>query len=407
MTTVIGVVGPHDLVRSVADLGDRTAGVRIRRYPYSHETEAEQIVGAHAADVDAWLFTGVIPYTYAADRLNRPALYIDYTGTPLLHAIVQLLKDGADITRMSIDTLATSDVLAVLTESDLPTDGIRSLPFRAGVTSQTLIDFHRRHAADGSVAITCVASVYEALRGEIPVLRLVPSWKSVRTTLHQLLLLASNQSNEDAHVVLGLVEASPWTTELERDLAREAAGIAGTYCRVDDGRGMIVTTRGPLADVTAQFTSAPILRRLAADRERVQIGFGFGRTAAEAESLARRALSRARSHGDVAAAASFRNDVDIVLDTDRSSDDPPLEQAGIGVITARVGLSAQTVRKLRDAAAGSDAVTTRDIAGALSIEQRTARRMMQRLELAGYAERVGQQPSGTSGRPLTLYKLNL
>ena len=407
MPTIIGVVGPHDLVTSVADLCDQTSGVDIQRFAYDHETEASRIVDVHADEVDAWLFTGVIPYTVAAEHLTRPAAYIDYTGTSLLHAVIRLVIDGHDISRLSIDTLATSDVLDALAESELATSGVSSLPFRAGLTSDALMEFHRQRAAEGAVAITCVSSVYETLRDEITILRLVPSWDSIRTTLRQLLLLTSNQTSEDAHVVLGIVKAQPWTEELDKDLAREAAGIAGVVCPLEEGSRLVITTRGPLADATNQFTSAPILRRLATDGRRILIGFGFGRGAAEAERLARRALARAASHGQVAAVASFRNDIDIVLDVDHGigTGKTAAEAPGIGVITARVGLSASTVRRLRDAASGTDPVTTRDIASALGIEQRTARRMMQRLELAGYAERVGRNASGASGRPLTLYRL--
>ena len=409
MPTIIGIVGPHDLVRHVADMCDQMPAVDIRRFPYGHETEAPQLVGAHADDVDAWLFTGVIPYTIAGKHLTRPAAYIDYTGSSLLHAIIRLVSDGHDIERMSIDTLATSEVMDALAESELPTSGISSLPFRAGLTSDALVDFHRSHAADGAVAITCVSSVYEALRDEITILRLVPSSDSIRTTLRQLLLLTSNQTSEDAHVVLGIVEARPWTDELEKDIAREAAGVAGVVCPLDEHHRLIITTRGPLADATNQFTSAPILRRVATAGPALLIGFGFGRGAAEAERLARRALAKAATHGQVAAVASFRNDIDILLDVEQgaAAREETTDVPGMGVVTARVGLSATTVRRLRDASSGAEAVTTRDIATALGIEQRTARRMMQRLELAGYAERVGHRESGASGRPLTLYRLAL
>ena len=250
--------------------------------------------------------------------------------------------------------------------------------------------------------------MYEALRDEITILRLVPSSDSIRTTLRQLLLLTSNQTSEDAHVVLGIVEARPWTDELEKDIAREAAGVAGVVCPLDEHHRLIITTRGPLADATNQFTSAPILRRVATAGSALLIGFGFGRGAAEAERLARRALAKAATHGQVAAVASFRNDIDILLDVEQgaAAREETTDVPGMGVVTARVGLSATTVRRLRDASSGAEAVTTRDIATALGIEQRTARRMMQRLELAGYAERMRHRESG-AGRPLTLSTASL
>lgn len=410
MEIVVGIIGPHDLVESVAAICEEQPSVRVERYVYAHESEAPSIVEAHGATVDAWLFTGIIPYTLAADRVKRPASYVDYTGATLLQALVQLLRDGHDVTRLSIDTLTAADVIAVLTEADVPTENMHALAFRPGVTSQALVKFHRKHAAAGSVAITCVSTVYNELRDEITILRLVPSWHSVHTAIRQLLLVTTNQVHEDSQVALGIVEGTP-ADGLTDSVAAEAASLTGTGARYDNGQSLIVTTRGQLAAATEELTSAPMLRRLAEWRTTLHVGFGLGRTVAESEVLARRAIARARNHGPVAAVASFRNDVDILLDTgaERVMPETARPQASTGVVAARVGLSIQTVQRLRDIAAqlGEQALTTRDLAAELGVQQRTARRILQRLELAGFAERTGHLSLVSSGRPLTLYRLRV
>jgi hypothetical protein len=410
--TVVGIVGPRDLVDQVSAICEQQSGTQIERYPYAHESEAPAIVQANAASVDAWLFTGVVPYTLATDALTRPASYVDYTGPTLLQAFVQLLREGHDITRLSVDTLSTADVGAVLTEANIPTTDVHALAFRPGVDSETIVRFHRRHAAPGSVAITCVSTVYEQLSNDsLPVLRLVPSWDSIRFAFRQLLLVTTNQINENSQVALGLIETRPGSADPTDGLSAAAGALAGTIARYGDGQSLIVTTHGQLAAATDRFRAAPFLQRLSSRFDEVRVGFGIGRSAAEAETLARRALSRARSHGPIAAVASFRNDIDMVLDTEagvgRQAD--ALEQASIGVIAARVGLSVQTLQRLRgiSAEAGDDALTTRAIATRLGIQQRTARRILQRLELAGFADRTGHLSPGTSGRPLTLYRLHL
>ncbi|WP_211588799.1 hypothetical protein, partial [Allorhizocola rhizosphaerae] len=146
-----------------------------------------------------------------------------------------------------------------------------------------------------------------------------------------------------------------------------------------------------------------------ADRhETVRVGLGLGRSAAEAESLARRALSRARRLGPVAAVLSFRGDTDVVLE----SEQPPAPRRGapnMAVIAQRVGLSIPTLERLKQVrqSVGSQPLTTREVADQLGVQQRTARRMLHRLELAGLAQRLGHLSSGESGRPLTLYRLTL
>ncbi|RKF26417.1 hypothetical protein [Micromonospora globbae] len=406
MTIEIGVVGPHDLVDDVAATCEEQPGVAARRLHYDHESQAPAIVEAHGGQVEAWLFTGVVPYTLAreANVLHRPAVFVDYTGATLLQAAVRLLRDGRDVTRMSIDTVTGVDVAATFGEAGLPVDGVRTLPYRSGLGSDDVVAFHRRQRKAGAdVAVSCISSVYEVLRREMPAFRLAPSNHSVRTALRQLLLHVGSQAQEDAQIALGLATLS----DGDDGLLKEVAGLGGTLARFASDTYLIVTTRGPLHDATGGFTALPMLRRLADRHETVQIGFGLGRSAAEAENLARRALSRARRVGPTTAVLSLRGETDIVLES--TTPPPRPAEANLAVIAQRVGLSVPTLLRLREVrtALGNEPLTSREVADQLRVQQRTARRMLHRLELAGLAERTGNLASGSSGRPLTLYRLTL
>ncbi|MEV0389097.1 hypothetical protein [Nonomuraea sp. NPDC050643] len=401
MGIVIGVVGPHDLVDDVAATCEEQPGVSTLRLDYDHESQAPAIVEAHTAAVEGWLFTGIVPYMLArnADVLSRPAAFVDYSGATLLSALVRLQHEGHDITCLSIDTISPADVTATFLEAGLPTDRLRTLGYRPETTSKKVIDFHRR--GPSHPVITCLSSVHEELRDKMQVLRLAPSVHSVRVALRQLLLTAEGQAQEDAQIALGLVEMDG-----EEGLLREAGALGGTLAAFRGGTHLLVTTRGPLYDATGGFTGLPMLARLAAHTSVARVGFGLGRSAAEAESLARRALARARRIGNVAAVLSLRADTDIVLESVTSA---PSGEQNLSVLARRVGLSVPTLEKLLEAreAAGGEALTTREIAERLAVQQRTARRMLHRLELAGLAERTGNLTSGSSGRPLTLYRLTL
>ncbi|GAA5083125.1 hypothetical protein HNP84_010125 [Thermocatellispora tengchongensis] len=400
MDIVIGVVGPHDLVDDVAATCEERPGVRALRLDYEREAEAPAIVEAHAGAVEGWLFTGAVPHTPAreAGLLSLPAAYVDYAGATLLGALVRLQHAGHDVTRVTVDTLPAAAVTATFAEAGLPVGGVRTLPYRSGMTPGTALAFHRRGARHP--AITCLPSVREALHGEMPVLRLVPSSHSVREALRRVVTEAGCRAREDAQVAIGLVE-----TEVEEGLLRESAALGGTLVAYRGGLHMVVTTRGPLREATGGFASLPMLTRLATRNAYARAGFGLGRTAAEAESLARRALARARRIGGVVAVLSLHAGTDIVLDSTAA----PAPARSLNLIARRVGLSVSTLEKLIEAreAVGGEPVTTREIAGRLAVQQRTARRMLHRLELAGLAERTGNLTSGTSGRPLTMYRLTL
>ncbi|WP_311137413.1 hypothetical protein [Streptomyces sp. I6] len=147
MPLTVGVIGPEDLVRKVVAVGGEAGQGRFGRLlplPYRHEDETTDVVTGAGSTADALLFTGVVPHSLAvaAGVLDRPAMYVPYSGATLLRALVELLRLGHDVSRVSIDTLRRDEVLETLTEAKLPTEHIQVLPHRPGLTAQDLVDFH-------------------------------------------------------------------------------------------------------------------------------------------------------------------------------------------------------------------------------------------------------------------------
>ncbi|WP_419993156.1 hypothetical protein [Streptomyces boninensis] len=406
----VGVIGPEDLVQKVLAVG--AAGTeRLVPWPYRHEDEAIEVVRKARGDADALLFTGVVPHTLAAAEglLERPAMYVPYSGATLLRALVELLRLGHDVSRISIDTLLRSEVMETLTEAKLPTEHVHVLPYRAGLTGQDLVDFHRsaREKKRTQVAVTCLGSAFHTLDSEMHTVRLAPSRHSIRATLQALVLAASAAHSGDAQVALGIVDIPAADAELAADLAV----LGGSLADLPDGQRLVVTTRGVLENASEHFTRLPLLDALAGRHDTVHVGFGLGRTAAEAESLARRAVNRARSVGAVAGVVSMQDDVDIVIETEdgAAGDRPASGPESLATLARRVGLNAQTLGRLRELIENGpgDDVTAQAVADHLSVQQRTARRILKRLERAGVAVPVGSTRSEPVGRPRTVYRVQL
>lgn len=403
----VGVVGPRDLVTSTCEVVADTPGVTTVALPYRTETQTIEIVRGAPGEVDAWLFTGVVPYELAtaAGVLDRPAGYVDYTGATLLTAMIRLLRDGHDPSSFSIDVLDVGQVEETLKEAGIATSGAHVLPYRRGLTAEDIVEFHRERAAEGvGVAITCLRSAYDVLRKDITTIRLAPSIHSVRYAMQQLLVAFSAARSDDAQVAVGLCAVD---AAAEADLRRETSGLGGSVVATGDGTFVVFTTRGPLEMATSGFTELPLVAKLAATHGTVQVGFGVGGTAAEAEVLARRALARAGRLGKAAAVVSLRNDIDLTL----SGATPvrPSRRPSLSLLSERAGLSKATLLRLQEMlAAQEDAtVTTRSVAAALGVQQRTARRVLNRLERAGAAQSTGRQGLEGSGRPLVTYQLHL
>jgi hypothetical protein len=407
----VGVVGPEDLVQRVVAVG-APSGATLLPLPYRHETEAVELVEQAHSKVDAFLFTGVVPYTIATEAgvIDRPAMYVSYDGATLLRALVELLRLGHNVTQFSIDTLRRSEVLETLIEAKLPTDQIHVLPYRPGLTSDDIVAFHRnaRERYDTKVAISCLGSAFHLLENEMPSVRLAPSRYSIRSTLQALVLTTTGQHVGDAQVALGVIELP----EPDDALAADLIMLGGSLAALPDGRNLVVTTRGLLEQATEQFTRMPLLDHLAARHATAYVGFGVGRTAAEAEALARRAVGRAASIGSVAGVVSMSDDVEIVIEPSGEQTSTMLGAArgteSLPLLARRVGLNTQTLVRMRELTATlPDGLTTQDVADHLAVQLRTARRVLKRLERAGLAAPTGTQQHGRTGRPPTVYLIRL
>ncbi|NUK06097.1 hypothetical protein HRW23_02095 [Streptomyces lunaelactis] len=412
MALTVGVIGPEDLVDKVVAVGGSAGADRLVALPYRHEDETLEVVGRAGPDVDALLFTGVVPHTLAAAAglVDRPAMYIPYGGATLLRALVELLRLGHDVSRISIDTLRRSEVMETLTEAKLPTEHVHVLPYRPGLTSLDLAEFHlaARDRKGTRVALTCLGSAFQLLDHEMHAVRLAPSRHSIRSTLQALVLTTAGAHSGDAQVALGIIDLPAADRELSADLRV----LGGSLADLPDGQRLVVTTRGVLEKVSEQFTRLPFLDDLAARHGTAHVGFGLGRTAAEAESLARRAVNRARSVGAVAGVVSMTDDVDIVIDAERSgtaSQGPAAGPESTVTLARRVGLNPKTLDRLRELAAKDpeEGITAHLVAEDLAVQQRTARRILKRLERAGVAVPTGSRQLGRTGRPPIVYRVRL
>ncbi len=410
----VGVIGPADLVQKVLAAEGSSGTTRLVPWPYGHEDDALDVVRRARSGTDALLFTGVVPHTLAAAEklLDRPAMYVPYSGATLLRALVELLRLGHDVSRISIDTLQRTEVLETLTEAKLPTEHVHVLPYRPGLTGQDLVDFHlaARDKKHTRVAITCLGSAFNVLETEMHAVRLAPSRHSIRDTLRALVLSTAAAHSGDAQVALGIVDLPA----ADDDLAADLAVLGGALAHLPDGRRLVVTTRGVLETTSEHFTRLPLLDTLAARHAFAHVGFGLGRTAAEAESLARRAVNRASSLGPVAGVVSMPDDVDIVIDASAGGAGQevpaPSSPEGLALLARRVGLNVRTLSRLRELvdARPGEGVTAQAVADHLAVQQRTARRILKRLERAGLAVPIGSEREESAvGRPRTVFRVRL
>ncbi|MCQ0021720.1 helix-turn-helix domain-containing protein, partial [Streptomyces somaliensis DSM 40738] len=82
---------------------------------------------------------------------------------------------------------------------------------------------------------------------------------------------------------------------------------------------------------------------------------------------------------------------------------------GTGLLARRAGLNPGTLERLRELVAAEEepGITAHRVAEHLDVQQRTARRILKRLERAGVAVPVGSRQEGRTGRPPIVYRVRL
>lgn len=415
----IGVVGSHDLVERVMLMGHSAAPVpcRLVAAAYRDEQEAADKVTRLGPGVDACLFASPVPFELArrAGVLTMPATHVQLGGAALVAAIARAaLDDRIDPRRVSIDVVCRSEIDEAYVDLNLPSSEVHSREDTGSVN--TIAAFHERLMRQGSTtgALTCVQGVADRLSAAgVPTVPVRPTAAAVRNALHTAALLGTRHRLEESQLTVVLVEvptlrepvrrASPrfWRDELRlslhRLLVQEANRINASVWPIDDHGYLVVGTKGSISAATDGFRMLPFAARIRDELGlAVEVGIGMGRTAHEAETHARGALTRTQGGKQTQGFAVDREGRALVPPP-RTPPHPavPLKPKGIEVLT-------RLAAKLE----GGDTVVDAESAGKmLSVTPRTARRLLRTLVDEGLAWPLPPNRTPQPGRPRQLYRL--
>nr|BFE56339.1 hypothetical protein GCM10020063_008650 [Dactylosporangium thailandense] len=429
---MIGIIGPEDsiqLVLEVAKGEGRADEVTARAY-----TRPEQ-APALAKELDevcqVLLFTGRIPYAFAsvAGPLRAEIDFMPHAGIDLYRTLSRMLIANAGrLPRVSVDTIDSATVRETYHDIDLepPTD-IRPITDAEGRLFSTLDEitaYHRERYESGAVeaCMTCLGAVHRELSAAgVPVWRVEHTRASVRDALRRAWLAAEVRQARGTHIAVMLIaltqppsrprnpyEAERAQLRLREALLAHAERMRGRLTTLDDHTFLITTTRGTVESAIARQRSghASLLTLRGIDLPHT-VGFGAGATIAAAEDNARKALAMGGQGGHTHVVFPDGE----VYSTGETAVPKRLRDTAPGVlrISEQLGLGPLSTRRLLEALHQMDAgeVTARSLADAYGVEVRSARRLLNALRAAGFAEEAGLHMSPGAGRPQTVYRVAL
>lgn len=439
---MIGVVGPPDSVALVCEVADEM-GRRDQVLPrtYSDPRDAGDIFERLRGYCDVVLFTGLVPYAIArrrvagrSDRGDGPELQVvPHSGADLYRLIAQVLREtGGRFPTTSIDALDRATVERVFRDLALPAP---SVVFEvddhdgdlAYTSSGDWAAAHAREQDEGraEMALTCLASTYEALREQgRPVRRIEHTRVTVATALDRALLtsrLSQSRTSQIAVILVQVVAGAPTQLTLgparskeliaaQRLLVEAATKLRAQLSQRDVSTYVITTTLGVVeAELLRDRAGYASLAAILATSPEVRVGIGAGATFLAAQvgaEEALRATSAALPAALLAADGSLRAIEALVTEPVPAS--TAYDQA-VMALADQLGVGTQSLRRLLHAirSVDSDAVTARQLSDAYGIQPRSARRLLRALTAAGYADEVGRRSGPRTGRPQTVFAVDL
>lgn len=406
MTYRIGIIAHRDFLDGMLWAVNEQPSVQAVPIGYASRDDVDDLVRQHGGRLDGVLVVDRRVQRRIEELLpGMPAVRVDHVRGALVQMLLRLTLAGVDIARASIDGLDAAEVLSLYAELDVPTMQLAVPERRAIVREHELAELHTAHArrAEGAVVITAEPEVRtRLLEAGLEVHLVYPHATSVQIALRRLLVGMSTVLAADARVVVGLVDGADVT-----DLGEEVGALGGTLLAGNADVHTVLLTYGPLLAATARFTSLPMLGRLADRSPRVHVGIGVATTANRGLRQAAGALASARALGPVGAVLSGVSGGQVVLEVPLTEE--TIESIPQRVLAQRAGLSIATLASLHEALRvhGDEPLTSAEIGHMLDLRPREARRVIERLELVGMAEREGTDRSDRAGRPRIRYRLRL
>ncbi len=428
MKTRIGLIGPKDSIERALRAAARFEGrMEFVLGQYASKEESVELARGLEDRVDVILFTGIIPYLIAthADATVKPCLYMPRVGTSVIKTLWQMRNEGVPYDRISIDSIDREGVEEAAEELGMTFKSLQIVEYEEGTSYEDLAARHEELIASGlaRAALTGLTKTHDILTAKgFRCYKIYPTKYIIRESIQKAIYVAESarfKSYQIAVMILSLEERQPsggseydfmgLKNAFERILITYAKCILGSVFPSGRNEYILFATRGALED---DYRLETLFSHAEREGLAFKAGLGYGTTAYNAESNARKALSRA---GYEPGRNLFAVDVDGIIEGPISTSDRGISYAlseGDGEtleLARRAGLSPAHLAKIRSIVRKTNQASfdVDEIAAALDLSPRSARRVLQGLAEAGLAEVSAMESRSRTGRPRRLYSIKL
>ncbi|ASN06176.1 hypothetical protein [Virgibacillus necropolis] len=427
----IGVIGPHSSVEQILRLAKRfDKSMNFISYPYTEFQETENIVLNDEHQVDAWVFSGHIPYMIAKNALGKEEnlVYIHHSESGIYQCLLHMAYyQGKFLERVSIDEITSSHLEQALQQLDIVPKEVYVKNFNVDTKSQELIDFHLDLWRNGKTegALTCFEAVYVGLKESgMPAYRISLTNMEINQALRILAEKVRTFYFKDTQIGVEIIEIEHFDTivkkakssyhlqyleiKLKETFLRLCEILDGSLLEKGNGRYVIFSSRGTIEREINELTET-VAQVSIECHTTVAVGIGFGKTVHSAELNAGRAIQQSKEKAErgiviVQEDGRIRESVgkEKELTYSYRIDDKDFLNK-----LKKVNISVKNYNKIYAVIKrmGWNDFTINDLASHLYWDGRNTRRIIGSLCEVDLAECVGEDSSSTRGRPSRIYRL--
>ena len=392
------------------------------------EDSSISIIEAHQEAVDTWLVFDQINYhkIMAWGKAKKPVYYIPYRGASFFKVLCELLYKHYQIEEVSIDTIPYEDVRRGINEMNISWQKINCLKDNGELTLHDYIAYHKKMFASGETraAVTRSYFIKKTLEAEgIPAFCVLPIRVSIRNILNMILSEEHIKQAINSQIAVQVFDFDLYGNEydyysvddlyareitLMKKLIEYSKKIKGSLKSAGQGRFFVFTTRGVLKECTDDFRIIPAYKELEElKKDLCACGIGLGTSASEAEFNAVVALRQAKESGLGNWFARLENKKSVGPLGKENLTAVDLYSEELLEISKKTSLSISTLSKIKSMMKtnDSDHISAQELALALTILPRSARRILQQLAGGGVAAEIGLESPGMKGRPKKVFKI--
>ncbi|MBY7144880.1 hypothetical protein KFZ56_17835 [Virgibacillus sp. NKC19-3] len=424
MKVKIAVFGRKEIMNRIKQLVVKRDDLEIIPFPYTNAKNVNTLIDK-ALMCDIYLFAGALPYLYAYEKINKKRLPFVQVAIDEYTILTSLYRLQRDLKRLSIDVSDRVHVDKVIGELEMDDKDIYTIEFEKerDITIDHIVKHHHDLWNEGKIdhVLTSMNEVEQRMNElEIPTTCMTIPTLNLEHTIEQATSIVRLNQRKSPQIVSGHVRI-PHLESITKEQGEAAANeyllklhhILLKFARKTDAsvlssenQFILFGTSSVLDYITNHYRDFPLLREIEADlKTPVDIGFGLGLTAKQAEEHAKLALDQGgQTEISNCYIVNDRQDTIGPLGVKKQFDTTRLYHSLIHRAQLNNELSYNFLDFIK--VRNNEPFSSNDIATYYNVTKRSAERTINKLLSGEVIVAVGEEKPYTRGRPRKLFTLN-